>query len=1686
MRKSRYDCYNDPRIPQGLTWSDDPKERALEYSMALGAAMGGPNWFESDDDDPISWEELAAEECVPPRLFKKWMKSRQKAGLECGGSGTTRRRFREGRTSRGEPVATSCSVDGSDDYAADNPVASTSRHPTAAADRRTDGPDSGAVSTPTEEENFPRFSELEMPDEPACNLLAALPCRGGGRPDDLAAPVPMESEEEYQPTSVLNTSKGDDGTEPYLTGDVGACVNVMWGLGVNQDGPDQRSAAERGFSWATMCAVSADGSGFVNTREVGVFERPVEAMFRSQDTDPSQRTRYVVKQGTSRAANPEVKKAGGKRVRKVAIGTRARAIAEKIHSNGPRVLGALEGGGKNPQWAAAVARAIVKIGMGSGTMRKWEDTFAGTLLTGKDEGRHMAERLKELVLLWAADRQGLLEEDDGSEGEGGAGPPSARGREGDAYKSDELASIAFGRCLSYGRMAAAILSRRVCPFCLFCSVASVDVDELEVAEHRPSSRDKSDKVMYDRLARGPTPHDTGGWLEAAARAHNKEQHALNGNIDAVTGNSPVRDGKVASCKVGYWDSATEMVRETDPWGDRLDRSMAAFPRLYYMDGESRIGWQGFCNYGTLHQSLYDEAEEQMAVEQEEARVCARRERSERRAARRAQRAARRDRAEGLSTLGVTPSTDTGGPLTPGDSSTPMSLGVTPGVGGGSGRFHCGGAVGRSTKGRGSILTARTMSLRSATRLREALGHGKSTPERCKTVMPGVNLDPVVSVPRVELTEAGGAIRKGTAYPDPHVDAAPPPDTLLDSMVCGGGVGEFSTPQGIPPPPVTVVDDQPSDAGSGEGESDSSDDDDSDAGGSPGRGPVGDGFDDTLEACSPGRPRMSKHDVNIHGFAGRTRWLGVGVSSAYHHGRLESTGIAEKLSDAGAGGGDVADVSRELNPGRAYWIWGQLCCTPQLAAGVLSAIKSERVDWRVLGYKITLYDMLREEVLTMPTGVDWAWAQKAAPTTTYTLLSDMGQWHYDAIVVECSVIELALRGQGEILVGEGVTQQAWSLRDERTAVVGWADNEAADDLGRYAWLVSHLTYPLAWVMDRVNVYTLGRVPRSETFIRTAGLVDVHSRVDRIIIVVPSKTKTHIRVGNATLAVAQTDRHGERIVPRVIHPVDLTQAVGEVVAYILNSKRGLRAAFTAYANPYFKGGFNWIEVESIINVLTVRFHQRVEAEYDIAAKKKLAYGAPADVLKMMGLDAAPSVTTDSFADYGGANAVSPVDHRCVRRIMARTYPAVSIGSWSNMAEVALCTGWACYNTFNAEKVELIAMRMFSSNTDRITRTRYLRVGYEEWKLAAALTDQVGFPLMDEPTRRQWPEMVDGGGKRSGGTNVEWFALGFITDKVKWAWSANVQVPKAGLTLTGLRTPSSAHRDILNTEWADFKMVGAGRTAACQYDKDDITNSSTVGRWRQFGHGEDDPQLWYALMRLNLEKVRWDLGYMTHPGNAAQANAKYAWLVDSLRMNSVALDAGWLCPGVAPQESIQWGWGVRVLEKVLVSDTLRSLTINCLSATLLTGSDFTVGTCLFRGSYDEPVVGVFRQYAGAARGLNPDLFDGGGKGKGGPAAPAEGHLKRILDLERQIEELRMASTAMEKALRNAQDPAEPPAAASDVAGGGKRLGVTNEGILAAAGNAGPVSRMISSNVVHAPPVLEEQQGGEKIRNTDESRKG
>ena len=148
-----------------------------------------------------------------------------------------------------------------------------------------------------------------------------------------------------------------------------------------------------------------------------------------------------------------------------------------------------------------------------------------------------------------------------------------------------------------------------------------------------------------------------------------------------------------------------------------------------------------------------------------------------------------------------------------------------------------------------------------------------------------------------------------------------------------------------------------------------------------------------------------------------------------------------------------------------------------------------------------------------------------PTKTILSLDGEGHWHYSGIVVDISFLEWAVRNGGNIPVGVIEDMDVWRLWDDKTVIITLADNTAGTDLGLDTWILSHLTYPLAWVFDTYRVREVGAAANTiRTFLRTAGLVDVNSKADRIIFVIPTKIKNSIDIGRRKILVTTTNHKG----------------------------------------------------------------------------------------------------------------------------------------------------------------------------------------------------------------------------------------------------------------------------------------------------------------------------------------------------------------------------------------------------------------------------------------------------------------------------------------------------------------------------------------------------------------------------------
>lgn len=191
--------------------------------------------------------------------------------------------------------------------------------------------------------------------------------------------------------------------------------------------------------------------------------------------------------------------------------------------------------------------------------------------------------------------------------------------------------------------------------------------------------------------------------------------------------------------------------------------------------------------------------------------------------------------------------------------------------------------------------------------------------------------------------------------------------------------------------------------------------------------------------------------------------------------------------------------------------------------------------------------------------------------------------------------------------------------------------------------------------------------------------------------------------------------------------------------LASPHNLRVQFSVHVRPYFSTGFNWLEIDTLLTAILPRFHQRIEGTRAGRDGQRLNTGAPSDVLEAYGLVPLPGLTPDSYADYGGDRAVTAMDMRPTVRARARRNPVILMGCWSNMAEIAVGTGYGSYDVHNVENFPAFTARMESGAHDRMNRARFLRVACENMKRSMGITDTVAFPRDDPANMPFWPAMI-----------------------------------------------------------------------------------------------------------------------------------------------------------------------------------------------------------------------------------------------------------------------------------------------------------------------------------------------------------
>lgn len=1190
--------------------------------------------------------------------------------------------------------------------------------------------------------------------------------------------------------------------------------------------------------------------------------------------------------------------------RKPNLSNRAFDLAKRIRMDPRRILGVLGCGGKNRPWARAVAKALLKLGIGNGVTEAWKKTKNTSGLVIPD----IVKTVLGLITVWAHSGVDIIHREDPEE----SVPDGPLGVEDDSrVKADVIARSGFMKVLVSNRLVAPLRAVRVCPFCVF--------DKLRVKKVQVET--KPTEPYPDLFKKLESGNLNGGWLEAAALAHNKEMHSDNGNgtLDALEdflSRNGERGSVIKACMQQFWDKNTEMCNKYADATLNSTRLEDNLPVLYYCR-DALKGSQALATAGTFYQTLHYHSDHPRAV--------------------------------------ATDSSDTGVDSTSGTT-------------------------------------------------------------------PTVESDMSASSPSVRV--------------DVHAEDPDAIITLEDPPVGNGGQGG-TPPASVPPSPSR---------GSGKGKektltrSSSATSNfrtwfkrkttESQTSSLP---PKTGTASLNNQATPPPGPAMQ--DQAVQDTLGRLRWSGVGTNPQLTIGLLTHRAELSRIIEA-ASSSDPTHPNA-LNPAKSKYMYGVLADTPNLGIMAELAIKDRLPDHRKLLLRAALYDRLREKRFLHPTGVNWAWPRPNVVHTGIVTLEEMGDWGYKFGVCTTSVIDWALKSQGVIPVGGGAR---WALAD--CVIIPISANSSPSDKGFDMWILSQLSYPLAWVTDTYNISRIGYGAEDETFVRTESLVDIHCIHRNILFVVVTDTLTQVDIGGRLFPVTTTNRYGQ--VPPDFHvPVaDFDPILIAILRRVLTSEHFLRVAFSNYVAGYFTGSCHWVEIDVLVNLLTSRWHQAIEGRHTSLVERDPSQGsvtryqgAPSTILRLMHLPPDEGVRPDSYDGYGCLDAVNPMDQRYVTRAVARTNPMIYLGEWTGLDSLLVAT-YARYETNCPSTPVEIGARAYSGGIDATIRTPYFRKAWEQFRTATANTEAIAFPFSADKLEGYWPSLIGLGLPKEEGCTAQYFADTFLPAVVVYNWVANLRAPKGGCTWTGYRTISSWWRAEINTEWCDFNIAGTGRdlTAYAYYD----TRYTWYKRYYvQSGHGEDNPVLQAALDRLD-HTVDWGLSYLSHPMHAQKKEVSF--VVDQSYGGILAWELGWKHGNFPSLLVDTWGWNVIVRKKDHAASTLLTIAIPRNTATVLQSKQFSRNTILYRGSTDQTPVSIGQCYVDRMCGIKPLTFSRNlGNSSSEKPAPSLSRAEEILSLQKRLEKLQAPQDLEARHAANFTEPAMMPWQSTLTEDDGKRRQVT-----------------------------------------------
>lgn len=265
--------------------------------------------------------------------------------------------------------------------------------------------------------------------------------------------------------------------------------------------------------------------------------------YRRQERDPDNGTSSTVT-STER-----------KNRRTYALSSRAAEFGSKVMHDYRRIMGMLESGHKNRKWVIAVCRWILTRLDLQVTRSKWVDAIRANKHLPPDQAKKIVARILTTMTLWASQADEITEFEPSLETK--TEPTSGQIDIDVSFANDRDVGTLFVQTLSASPVAAALQSRGVCPYCIYAEIAEVADYVAPPPPIDPQSApwQMEDEMFSEYLRTLNTKTSSNSWAEACARAHNREMHAANGNIDHVT-NYPNREGAVALGQKQVWDAPT--------------------------------------------------------------------------------------------------------------------------------------------------------------------------------------------------------------------------------------------------------------------------------------------------------------------------------------------------------------------------------------------------------------------------------------------------------------------------------------------------------------------------------------------------------------------------------------------------------------------------------------------------------------------------------------------------------------------------------------------------------------------------------------------------------------------------------------------------------------------------------------------------------------------------------------------------------------------------------------------------------------------------------------------------------------------------------------------------------------------------------------------------------------------------